>query len=144
MLEKTFAIIKPKPVQAGHTGAILTQIEQAGFRMVGLRLARMTGSEAQELYEAHRDKPFYQELCDYITSGPVLLLALEKEQAVADFRSLIGATNPAEAAPGTLRARFGTSIGHNALHGSDAPSSAHRELALFFGSALEGQQVASV
>ena len=134
MSEQTFALIKPTAVFEGHAGPILTALRQAGFQIKRQSVRRLTQAQAQALYAEHSARPFYQELCDYITSGPVLLMELEKEGAVAALRELMGATNPAEAASGTLRARFGVSIGDNAIHGSDSAQSAQRELGIFFGS----------
>jgi nucleoside-diphosphate kinase len=132
MMEKTFALIKPDAVAAGHTGAIISCIEKAGFTIVGMKKMRMPRAQAEIFYGVHKSRPFFGELVDFITSGPVIKLALEKENAISAWRDLMGATNPAQAAEGTIRKQFGTSIGNNATHGSDAPETAQFELVLFF------------
>ena len=132
---KTLAIVKPDAVAAGKTGAILESLEGAGFRVVALRLVRMTRAEAEGFYAVHRERPFFQSLTGFMSSGPAVVVALEREDAVSGLRRLIGATNPAEAAPGTIRARFASSIERNAIHGSDSPESAAFELGYFFAGA---------
>lgn len=132
MAERTLAIIKPDAVQAGYAGEIITQIQKAGFRIVGMKLLQMTHDQAAAFYGVHRERPFYAELVRYMSSGPVIPLALEKDNAVSEFRTLIGATDPAEAAEGTIRRRFGRSKGENAIHGSDSPETAQTEIAFFF------------
>jgi nucleoside-diphosphate kinase len=131
-LERTFAIVKPDAVKAGHIGEILTAIEQSGLKVVGLKLARLTPALCQGFYHEHVGKGFYQELEDFMTEGPVALMVLEGENAILHWRDLMGATNPANAAEGTLRKRFGTNIGRNATHGSDKPESARFEVGYFF------------
>jgi len=131
-MQKTFAIIKPDAVAAGHTGAIISRIEAEGFTIIGMRKTRISRAQAEVFYGVHKARPFFGELVDFISSGPVVLLALEKGDAISAWRDLMGATNPAQAAEGTLRKQFGTSIGNNATHGSDAPETAQFELVLFF------------
>jgi nucleoside-diphosphate kinase len=132
MAERTLAIIKPDAVRAGVAGEIIAQIQQAGFRILGMKLIRLNEDQAGAFYAVHRERPFYRELVRYMSSGPVVPMALEKVNAVADFRTLIGATDPAEAAEGTIRKRFGRSKGENAIHGSDSPENARAEIAFFF------------
>jgi nucleoside-diphosphate kinase len=132
MAERTLAIIKPDAVGAGVAGEIIAQIQKAGFRIVGMKLVRMTAEQAGAFYAVHRERPFYAELVRFMSSGPVIPIVLEKDNAVADFRTLIGATDPAEAAEGTIRKRFARSKGENAIHGSDSPENARTEIAFFF------------
>lgn len=132
MVERTLAIIKPDAVAAGVAGEIISQIQQAGFRIVAMKLLRMTADQAGAFYAVHRERPFYAELVRFMSSGPVIPMVLEKENAVADFRTLIGATDPAEAAEGTIRKRFARSKGENAIHGSDSIENARAEIAFFF------------
>lgn len=124
---KTLTMIKPDAVKAGHTGAILHQIADAGFRIVALKKTQLTEASAKKFYEVHKERPFYGELVEFMTSGPIVAAILEKDNAVEDFRTLIGATNPAEAAEGTIRAKFAKSIGENAIHGSDSDENAKIE-----------------
>lgn len=131
-MQRTFAIIKPDAVKAGHTGAIIARIENAGFRIAGMRLQHLSKREAEGFYAVHRERPFFGELTTFMSSGPAVLLALEAEGAIAKWRDLMGATDPAKADAGTLRKEFGTSIGNNATHGSDAPETAAFELGYFF------------
>ncbi len=131
-MERTFAIIKPDAVAAGHAGAILSAIEEAGFRVVGMRLVRLTKVEAEGFYAVHRERAFFDSLTDFMSSGPAVVLALEAPDAIVKWRALMGATDPAQADDGTLRKRFGSSIEHNATHGSDAPETAAFELGYFF------------
>lgn len=131
-MERTFAIIKPDAVTAGHTGAIISRIEQEGFTIVRMEKRTLTRDFAAIFYGVHRERSFFGELIDSITSGPVVALMLEKDNAIRGWRDLMGATNPAQAAPNTLRKLYGASIGANAVHGSDAPETAATELALFF------------
>ena len=131
-LERTFAIVKPDAVKAGHTGEILSAIEQGGMKIVGLKLTRLTPAICQGFYFEHVGKGFYQELENFMVEGPVVLMVLEGENAILRWRDLMGATNPANAAEGTLRKRFGASIGRNATHGSDKPESAKFEVGYFF------------
>ena len=120
-------MIKPDAVRAGHIGGILQQINEAGFRIVAMKLTHLTPQKAGEFYEVHKERPFYGELVEFMSSGPIVAAILEKDNAVEDFRTLIGATNPAEAAPGTIRAKYATSIGENAVHGADSDDNAERE-----------------
>ena len=131
-MERTFAIIKPDAVSAGHTGAILQRIEEAGFRVRGMRLVRLTKTEAEEFYEVHRGRPFFDSLTTFMSSGPAVVLALEAPDAITRWRTVMGATDPAQADDGTLRRRFGSTIECNATHGSDAPETAAVELSYFF------------
>ena len=131
-MERTFAIIKPDAVAAGHAGAILQTIEEAGFRLVGMRLVRLSNAEAEGFYAVHRERPFFDSLTTFMSSGAAVVMALEASDAIATWRTLMGATDPAQADEGTIRSRFGTSIEHNATHGSDAPETAAFELGYFF------------
>ncbi len=124
---KTLTMIKPDAVRDGHIGAILNQITEAGFRISAMKLTQLSTADAQAFYAVHAERPFFGELVEFITSGPIVAAVLEKDNAVEDFRTLIGATNPAEAAEGTIRARFAKSIGENAVHGSDSDENAQIE-----------------
>ena len=135
-LERTLAIIKPDAVAAGHTGRILAAIEDDGFRIVGMRKTRLTRRQAEEFYAVHRARPFYDGLVKFMTEGPVIVIVLERDDAIARWRDLMGPTNPAAAAPGTVRERFGHNIELNAVHGSDGPETAATEIPFFF-SAIE-------
>jgi nucleoside-diphosphate kinase len=128
----TLGIIKPDAVAGGKTGAILAHLQQAGFVARAARLVRLTRAEAEAFYAVHRGRPFYTELVEFMTSGPCLPIALEREDAVTHLRIVIGATDPAEAAPGTIRKLFAESKGKNAIHASDSPENAAREVAFFF------------
>ncbi len=134
-VERTFSMIKPDAVAAGQVGEILAMIEQAGFKIVGLRMIRMTEKQAQGFYAVHREKPFFAGLVKFMTEGPILVMALEREDAVRKWREVMGATNPANAAEGTVRKRFASSIERNCVHGSDAPETAAVELGFFFSAA---------
>jgi nucleoside-diphosphate kinase len=129
---KTFTMIKPDAVKAGHIGAILAQINQAGFRIVAMKYYKLSKEMAQKFYEIHKERPFYGELCEFMSSGPIVAAILEKEDAVAEFRKLIGSTNPAEAAPGTIRALYAKSLGENAIHGADSDENAKIEGSFHF------------
>jgi len=131
-VERTFAIIKPDAFAAGHAGNILARIYAEGFKVVGIKKLYLSKVEAEGFYYVHRERPFFGELTDFMSSGPCVVMALEAEGAIAKWRDLMGATNPAQAADGTLRKEFGTSIGENATHGSDAPETAAFELGYFF------------
>jgi nucleoside-diphosphate kinase len=135
--ELTFALIKPDAVGAKHTGAIISRLEKEGFEIVTMQKGQLDEEMAKEFYGVHKERPFFGELVEFITSGPVVAFALEKEGAVQAWRDLMGATNPADAAEGTLRKEFGTSIGANATHGSDASETALFELGLFFPELFE-------
>jgi nucleoside-diphosphate kinase len=125
-------IIKPDAVAAGHVGEIISRLEREGFRILGVKRLHLSQAQAQKFYEVHAQRPFYASLVAFMTSGPVWVLALERDNAVAHLRQVMGATDPAQAAPGTLRALFGSSIERNAIHGSDSRENAAIELAFFF------------
>ncbi|WP_420553031.1 nucleoside-diphosphate kinase [Tenacibaculum aiptasiae] len=129
---RTFTMIKPDAVENGHTGAILEKINAAGFRIVAMKKTQMTKRDAETFYAIHCERPFFGELVEFMTRGPIISAILEKDNAVEDFRTLIGATNPAEAAEGTIRKMFATSIGENAVHGSDSDENAAIEGAFHF------------
>ena len=139
MVERTLAIIKPDAMGRHQSGAILQRYEQAGLIPVAMRLLRLTKAQAEGFYYVHKQRPFFDSLCSFMSSGPIVVLALEGEDAVKRHRDLMGATDPAKAAEGTLRKVFGTHIEHNAVHGSDSPDTAKFELAYFFN-ALEMPQ----
>lgn len=130
--DRTFAMLKPDSVEKGYIGAILEKITTSGFKIVAIKLTQMTKADAESFYDVHRERPFYLELVEYITRGPILAAILEKENAVEDFRTLIGATNPTEAAEGTIRKLFAESIGENAVHGSDSNENAAVECTFHF------------
>jgi nucleoside-diphosphate kinase len=130
--ERTFSIIKPDAVADGHASAILNEIDKAGFRIVAIRKESITKREAEGFYAVHSSKPFFADLTDFMASGPLFLMVLEKENAIADLRKLMGATNPANAEEGTIRKKFARSLGENAIHGSDAPDTAAFEIAYWF------------
>ncbi len=129
---RTFTMLKPDAVRKGYIGAILDQITASGFRIVAMKLTQLTTDDAKEFYAVHKERPFYGELVEYMTSGPIVAAILEKENAVDDFRTLIGATNPEEAAEGTIRKKYATSISENAVHGSDSDENAAIEGAFHF------------
>ncbi|HYI92323.1 MAG TPA: nucleoside-diphosphate kinase [Bryobacteraceae bacterium] len=131
-MERTFAIIKPDAVGSGKAGAILAKIEENGFKVRGLKMTRLSQLQAEGFYEVHKARPFFASLVTFMTEGPVIVLALERENAIAKWRELMGATNPANAAPGTIRKEFAESIERNAVHGSDAPETAAVEIPYFF------------
>lgn len=128
----TLTIIKPDAVKAGHAGKIIDHIIQGGFRVRAMKQIQQTPEQAGKFYEVHKERPFYQELVDFMSSGPCVPMILEKDNAVADFRKLIGATNPAEAEEGTVRKLYATDIQNNAVHGSDSDENALREAAFYF------------
>ena len=128
----TFTMIKPDAVKNGHIGAILAMINEAGFRIKAMKMTKLSGEKAGQFYEVHKERPFYGELCEFMSSGHIVAAILEKENAVADFRTLIGATNPAQAADGTIRKLYATSVGENAVHGSDSDENALIEGSFFF------------
>jgi nucleoside-diphosphate kinase len=130
----TFTILKPDAVRNGHTGKIIDQITEAGFKVKAMKLMQLSDKTAGDFYDIHRERSFFKELVDFMTSGPCIPMILEKDNAVEDFRTLIGSTNPAQAAPGTIRNRFAKSIDANAIHGSDSDENALREGAFFFAS----------
>jgi nucleoside-diphosphate kinase len=131
-LERTFAIIKPDAVAKGQSGEILSMIERAGFRVAAMRLRRLTKQDAEAFYAVHKSRPFFSGLVTFMTEGPVVTLVLESENAIAKWRDLMGATNPANAAEGTIRKRFAENIERNCVHGSDAPETAAVEIPFFF------------
>jgi nucleoside-diphosphate kinase len=129
---RTFTMLKPDAVENGHIGAILAKINAAGFKVVAMKLTQLSKRDAQAFYAVHSERPFYGELVEFMTRGPIVAALLEKDNAVEDFRALIGATNPAEAADGTIRKMFATSMGENAVHGSDSDENAAIEGAFHF------------
>jgi nucleoside-diphosphate kinase len=134
-VERTLSIIKPDAVAAGQTGDILAMIQQAGFKILGLRMTRLTEAQAQGFYAVHRERPFFAGLVKFMTEGPIIVMALEREDAVKRLREVMGATNPANAAEGTIRKKFASNIERNCVHGSDAPETAEVELRFFFSTA---------
>ena len=130
----TFTMIKPEAVEAGNTGAILNRIEEGGFRIVAMKKVHLTEERAGAFYEVHKERPFYGELVEYMSGSPIVAAILEKDNAVADFRTLIGATNPEDAAEGTIRKEFATSLAMNAIHGSDSDENANIEADFHFSS----------
>ena len=132
MAQRTFSIIKPDAVRKGYTGAILAEIDKAGFQIIGIRKQSISKEQAKGFYAIHAGKPFFDGLCDFMSSGPLVLLVLEKENAIADLRKLMGATNPANAEDGTIRKKFAGSIQENAIHGSDAEDTAAFEIGYWF------------
>lgn len=124
---RTFTMLKPDAVENGHIGAILEKISASGFRIVAMKLTQMTKADAEAFYAVHNERPFFGELVEFMTRGPIVAAILEKENAVNDFRTLIGATNPADAAEGTIRKMYATSMGENAVHGSDSDENAEIE-----------------
>jgi nucleoside-diphosphate kinase len=131
-IERTFSIIKPDATKRGITGKIIDKLESAGLRVVAQKRIRMTRQQAEGFYAVHRERPFFGELVEFMSSGPVVVQVLEGENAVAKNREVMGATNPKDAAPGTIRAEFAESVGENSVHGSDAPKTAREEIAFFF------------
>jgi nucleoside-diphosphate kinase len=131
-IEQTFAIIKPDAVAAGHAGQILAMIEKAGFRIRGLKMTRLSKQQAEGFYDVHRERPFFSGLVAFMTEGPVVVLVLEREHAIKQWRELMGATNPEKAEEGTIRKKFARNIERNAVHGSDAPETAAIEIPFFF------------
>ena len=125
-------MIKPDAVEKGHIGGILSMISEAGFRIVSLKLTQLTVADAKAFYAVHSERPFYGELVEFMSRGPIVAAILEKDNAVEDFRKLIGATNPADAAEGTIRKKYATSMGENAVHGSDSDENAEKEIGFFF------------
>jgi nucleoside-diphosphate kinase len=132
MKQRTFSIIKPDAVATGHAGDILSLLEKAGFKILALRMTRLTQREAEGFYAVHRERPFFPSLVRFMTEGPIIVMALERDDAIAKLREVMGATNPANAAEGTIRKRFAESIERNCIHGSDAPETAETELRYFF------------
>lgn len=134
-MQTTLAILKPDSVAAGNGGKILAHLEEKGFTIRGLRVMRLTEGQAREFYAVHRERPFYDSLVAFMTSGPVMPVALEREEAVSYLREVMGATDSEQAEPGTLRNLYGTNIEKNAIHGSDSPENAVKELHFFFSDA---------
>ena len=134
-MEKTFLMIKPDGVQRNLIGPIVSRLENKGFKIAGAKLMNVSEDLAKTHYQEHQDKPFFGELVDFITSGPVFALVLEGENVISTARLVVGSTNPQEAAPGTIRGDFGLTVGKNIIHGSDSPESAEREINLFFDEA---------
>jgi nucleoside-diphosphate kinase len=134
-MEMTLAILKPDSVAAGNAGKVLAHLQQEGFTIRGLKMLRLTDTQAKAFYEVHKERPFYGSLVEFMTGGPVIPVALERDNAVAHLRKVMGATDVAKAEPGTIRNLFGTSIEANAIHGSDSPENAALELSFFFSRA---------
>ena len=134
MKQRTLTILKPDTVARHNCGAVIAHLEQEGFEIKAGRLLRLSKEQAEAFYAVHKDKPFYRPLVDFMTSGPVWVLALEREDAIEYLRKVMGATDSAKAAPGTIRQQFGSNIERNAIHGSDSPENARAELAFFFSS----------
>ncbi|HEV2276395.1 MAG TPA: nucleoside-diphosphate kinase [Acidobacteriaceae bacterium] len=132
MSQRTFSIVKPDAVRNGHTGAILAEIDKAGFRLVAIKKLFLSKPQAEGFYAVHAQRPFFASLTTFMSSGPIVAMVLEKENAIADLRKLMGATNPANAEPGTIRKKFAGSIEENAIHGSDAEETAAFEIGYFF------------
>lgn len=132
MIERTLAIIKPDAVAAGHAPQILARLEKAGFRIVALRMRALSRAQAEAFYHVHRERPFFAGLCAFMSSGPCIPMVLARENGIAHLREIMGATDPAKAAPGTIRKDLATSIERNAIHGSDAPETAAFEIGYFF------------
>jgi nucleoside-diphosphate kinase len=130
--QRTFSIIKPDAVRRGSTGAILSEIDKAGFRLVAIKKQSISIEQAEGFYHVHQGEPFFKDLCAFMSSGPLFLMVLEKENAIADLRALMGATNPANAAEGTIRKKFAASIQENAIHGSDGEDTAAFEIGYWF------------
>jgi nucleoside-diphosphate kinase len=131
-MERTLAIIKPDAVEKNAIGAITARIEEEGFRILGMRLVHMSERDAQGFYAVHRERPFFNDLVSFMSSGPAVVIALERDDAINKWREVIGATNPADATDGTIRKRFASNIERNAVHGSDAPETAAVEIAYWF------------
>jgi nucleoside-diphosphate kinase len=131
-MEQTFAIVKPDAVASGQTGQILGMIERAGFRVRGLKMLRLSKQQAEAFYEVHKERPFYGGLVTFMTEGPVVVMVLERDNAIKHWRELMGATNPEKAAEGTIRKKFAKSVERNCVHGSDAPETAGVEIPFFF------------
>ena len=132
MVQRTFSILKPDAVRNGHVGAILAEIEKAGFKIIAIKKLSISKTQAEGFYYVHKDRPFFNGLTDFMSSGPIFPMVLEKENAIADLRKLMGATNPANAEEGTIRKRFAGSLAENAIHGSDAEDTAAFEISYFF------------
>lgn len=133
-MERTFAIIKPDAVERGLAGKIITKIEEAGFTIAGMKKIHLSRAQAEGFYYVHKERPFFNDLCNFMSRSPVIVMCLQKENAIADWRTLMGATNPANAEPGTIRKEFAKNIEENSSHGSDAPETAAFEIPYFFNS----------
>lgn len=133
-MERTFAIIKPDAVERGLAGKIITKIEDAGFVIVGMKKIHLSRAQAEGFYYVHKERPFFNDLCSFMSRSPVIVMCLQKENAINDWRTLMGATNPANAEPGTIRKEFAKNIEENSAHGSDAPETAAFEIPYFFNS----------
>ena len=131
-MQRTLTILKPDTVEAGNAGAVIHSIEQAGFRIRGAKMLHLTRNQAEGFYAVHRERPFFNDLVSFMTEGPVIVMALEAEDAIAKLRLLMGATDPSKAGEGTIRKEFATNIERNAIHGSDAPETAATEISYFF------------
>ncbi len=131
-MEKTLGIVKPDAVKAGRSGKIIDIIENAGLKIIAMKKISLSKEQAKQFYEVHKDKPFYESLTEFMSSGKIIVMAIEGENAIAKYRQIMGATDPAKAEKGTIRNLYGTNIEHNAVHGSDAPETAKEELAFFF------------
>ncbi len=132
LAQRTFSIIKPDAVRKGYTGAVLAAIEKAGFKILAIKKASISKEQAEGFYYVHKERPFFNDLCTFMSSGPLFLMVLEKDNAIADLRKLMGATNPANAEEGTIRRKFAGSIQENAIHGSDAEETAAFEIGYWF------------
>ena len=131
-LQRTLSIIKPDAMEAGHAGVIIARLQQEGFQIKGMRQLHMTRAQAEGFYEVHRERPFFGELVEFMSRGPIVVMALEREDAINKYREVIGATDPGKADEGTIRKLYGKDVGENAVHGSDAPETAAREIGYFF------------
>jgi nucleoside-diphosphate kinase len=131
-LQRTLCIIKPDAMEAGKAGAIIAHLQEAGFTIRGMRQLHLSRAQAEGFYEVHKERGFFDELCAFMSRGPIVVMALESEDAITKYREVIGATDPKKAAPGTVRALYGKDVGENAVHGSDAPETAAREIGYFF------------
>ena len=134
-MERTFSIIKPDAVAAGQAGEILAMIQKAGFKVLGLRMTRLSEAQARGFYAVHKERPFFEGLVKFMTEGPIIVMALERDNAILGLREVMGATNPEKAAEGTVRKKFAANIERNCIHGSDAPETAETELKFFFSTA---------
>lgn len=130
--QRTLSIIKPDAVEARKIGAIIARLEEEGFRIVAMKRVHLTRAQAEGFYAEHRGRGFFDELCTFMSRGPIVVMALEREDAIAKYREVIGATDPKKAAPGTIRALYGANVGENAVHGSDKPETAVREIGYYF------------
>lgn len=131
-LQRTLSIIKPDAMEAGHAGAIIARLQKEGFQIKGMRQLHMTRAQAEGFYDVHRERGFFGELVEFMSRGPIVVMALEREDAINKYREVIGATDPAKADEGTIRKLYGKDVGENAVHGSDAPETAAREIGYFF------------